>query len=63
MSSPGYSYYVSADYRDQLENPSGKRYRVLYNGSVAADAMAAWSKAVTEGAEYVVLESLKEMAK
>lgn len=44
-----YTYYVS----------SGKR--TVYSGPDAADAMAAWSKAVTDGTEYVFLEALRAM--
>jgi len=48
-----YNYYVAADNGD-------KNYRAKYNGPQVADAMAAWSKAITDGAEYVVLEALRE---
>ena len=47
-----YSYYVGVD--------NGWDHRVPYNGPDAAEAMAAWSKAVTDGKEYVVLEALRE---
>jgi hypothetical protein len=41
--------------------PEGKRGVIyLYRGDNAADAMAAWSQAITDGREYVTLESLKE---
>lgn len=30
----------------------------LYDGTDAADAMAAWSKAISMGVEYVTLESM-----
>jgi len=49
-----YNYYVSAsDGRD-------RNYAVKYNGGDAADAMAAWSKAITDGATYIVLEAIEE---
>lgn len=32
----------------------------IYQGHDAADAMAAWSKAVSENAGYVAMESLQE---
>lgn len=35
-------------------------YRVLYSGTDHADALAAWSKAIEDGVEYVVLESLRD---
>ncbi|HEV2175242.1 MAG TPA: hypothetical protein VGR71_16835 [Nitrospira sp.] len=44
---------------------AGYRYRVetdqktLYDGRDAADAMAAWSRAISSRAEYVMLESLR----
>lgn len=47
-----YNYYVSAD--------NGGKNKPVYNGPDAADAMAAWSKAVSDGVEYVVLEALRE---
>lgn len=51
-----YHYYVDIDATD------GKhKHRVAYNGTDAADAMAAWSKAVSDGAEYAVLEALREI--
>lgn len=53
MAAEQFNYYVAAD------NPPDK-HKPLYNGADAADAMAAWSKAVTDGAEYVVLEALRE---
>lgn len=48
-----YNYYVAGD------DGEGPR-TAPYNGPDAADAMAAWSKAISEGAEYVVLEALRE---
>lgn len=54
MSVAEFNFYVSAD-------GGGKSYRALYNGGDAADAMAAWSKALTEGKEYIVLEALREV--
>lgn len=38
----------------------GSKYRKLYDGTDAADAMAAWSAAIQAGEEYVTLESLRE---
>jgi hypothetical protein len=46
-----YHYLVDAD--------AGNRGR-LYDGTDAADAMAAWSKAISDGAEYVTLEALRD---
>ena len=34
--------------------------RRRYDGTDAADAMAAWSAAILDGAEYVTLEALRE---
>ena len=48
-----FNYYVSVD-------SGGRHYDAKYNGDQAADAMAAWSKAITDGAEYAVLEALRE---
>lgn len=50
-----YSYYVSAHASGVLTT--------LYNGKDAADAMAAWSEAITAGVEYVFLEALKDIPK
>jgi hypothetical protein len=50
-----YHHSVTSD----AEEASGK-FRTLYSGTDHADAMAAWSKAIGEGHEYVVLESLIE---
>ena len=49
-----YTFYVSAD------NGPNSRY-AKYNGDQVADAMAEWSKAVSEGAEYIVIEALREV--
>lgn len=46
------------EYRHLVDAESGNRGR-LYDGPDAADAMAAWSKAVSDGVEYVTLESLR----
>ena len=43
-----------------LVDTQGNRGR-LYAGPDAADAMAAWSAAITAGAEYVTLESLRKV--
>lgn len=50
MTAPEYWHRVEADY-------PGERV-TRYNGRDAADAMAAWSRAVSDGAEYIVIESL-----
>jgi hypothetical protein len=49
-----YNYYVSSD--DPEQAPKRKK---LYNGTDPADALAAWSEAVTEGKEYVLIEALR----
>jgi hypothetical protein len=46
-------------YHYLVETAEGSRYLRLYDGVNAADAMAAWSKAITETAEYVTLEALR----
>ena len=46
-----YHYLVDAN--------AGNRGR-LYDGTDAADAMAAWSKAISRGVEYVTLEALRD---
>lgn len=55
-----YSFYVSAARPDDVEGPPRE---AKYNGDQAADAMAAWSEAVSEGNEYAVLEALRERPK
>lgn len=47
-----YHYLVDAD--------AGNRGR-LYDGTDAADAMAAWSKAISRGVGYVTLEALRNV--
>ena len=47
----GYRYLVDAD--------AGNAGR-LYDGTDAADAMAAWSKAISRGVGYVTLEALRD---
>jgi hypothetical protein len=47
-----YNYYV--------DRTDGSKHTGLYNGPDAADAMAAWSRAVTAGHEYVMIEALRE---
>lgn len=44
-------------YHQVIEQGPGT-YRKLYEGHGHADAMAAWSKAISDGVEYVTLESL-----
>ena len=48
-------------HRVEVDGPSETRKR--YDGPDAADAMAAWSQAIEEGAEYVTLESLRDLPK
>jgi len=48
-----YNYYVD------ISDGPGNHLRG-YNGTDAAEAMAAWSKAITDCNEYVVLEALRE---
>lgn len=48
-----YNYYVSVDEGD-------RHYKSRYNDMQVADAMAEWSKAISEGNEYVLLEALRE---
>ena len=48
-------YYLIVD-----QNDDDKPYVNLYKGSNVADAMATWSKAISEGADYVMFEALKE---
>lgn len=50
-----YNFYVSIN-DDHKSVP-------VYNGNDAAEAMAAWSKGVTDGHEYIVLEALRETGK
>lgn len=47
-----YTYYVDVS--------EGDEHASAYRGPDAADAMASWSRAVTEGREYVALEALRE---
>lgn len=44
-----FNYYVAVD----------ENYKA-YRGTDIADAMAAWSKGIEDGAEYVVIEALRE---
>jgi hypothetical protein len=46
-----YNYYVS------VANDAKAR-DTKYNGDQVADAMAAWSQAISDGAEYAVIEAL-----
>jgi uncharacterized protein (DUF736 family) len=50
-----YSFRVETD--DARLKP---RHRLRYDGIDAADAMAAWSKAISQGIEYVTLEALRD---
>lgn len=47
------------EYRHQVIEQGTGIYRTLYEGTSHEDAMAAWSKAVAAGVEYVTLESLR----
>jgi hypothetical protein len=49
------------EYRHLVEVDGGppSRHERLYDGTDAADAMAAWSKAIADGRLYVTLESLR----
>lgn len=47
-------------YRHLVEvDGTGVSHHRMYDGGDAADAMAAWSTAITDGAEYVTLESIR----
>lgn len=50
-----FHYYVAVD--------DGHKNVPVYSGYDAAEAMAAWSKGVTEGHEYIVLEAIQETGK
>ncbi len=55
MVAPVYHHTVMVD----GDGPKGNRGIVyLYRGDDTADAMAAWSRAISDGDEYVTLESL-----
>ena len=49
---------MKIEYRYQVIT-QGSSYAVTYDGTSAADAMAAWSKAISDGAEYVTIEALR----
>jgi hypothetical protein len=49
------AYWITVGRDDPADH-----YRTLYDGDDPADAMAAWSEAVTGGAEYVMLEALRK---
>lgn len=49
----------STPYRHLVEVDDPSYTRKVYDGPDAADAMAAWSQAITDGVEYVTLESLR----
>lgn len=48
-----------AEYRHQVIEQGTGIYRTLYDGNDAAEAMAIWSKAISDGVEYVTLESMR----
>lgn len=50
-------YYHRVEIDDRRRH---KTHEVLYAGNDPADAMAAWSKAIADGVEYVTLESLDQ---
>jgi hypothetical protein len=47
-------------YRYLVETNGRFPARRQYDGTDAADAMAAWSKAIQEGVDYVTLEALRD---
>lgn len=49
----------TATYHFLVDASAGNRGR-LYDGTDAADAMAAWSKAISRGVEYVTIEALRD---
>ena len=52
---------MSYHYEVTTQDPKSKpRYQVLYRGTDAADAMAAWSKAISSGIDYATLEALHD---
>jgi hypothetical protein len=57
VTAPEYSFEVSVDHLGDLQ--SGEPPRTRMTTTTAADAMAAWSKAITDGAEYAVIEALR----
>ena len=57
MAVPEYQYEVSVDHLGDVTSGEPPRARMTFED--AADAMAAWSKGITDGAEYVVIEALR----
>ena len=53
----GSEYYLQVDVDDAKPDT---HYRNVYQGTSVPDAMAAWSKAISDGAEYVMLEALRK---
>jgi hypothetical protein len=47
-------------YRYLVETDGPSQARRRYDGTDAADAMAAWTKAILDGVEYVTLEALRD---
>lgn len=43
-----------------VEAETDKQWKKLYDGHAIADAMAAYTAAILDGEEYVMLESLRE---
>jgi hypothetical protein len=56
MSEP-YVFEVSTDTTGDILSGEPPRKRLTFTD--AAEAMAAWSKGITDGAEYVVIEALR----
>lgn len=57
MTAPEYWYEVSVDHLGDAESGEPPRARMACTD--AAEAMAAWSKGITDGAEYIVIEALR----
>lgn len=53
-----FNYYV-----DVSDGTAPSRHVTAYRGNDAAEAMAAWSKGISDGHEYVTLEALRERRK
>lgn len=51
---------MSYRYLVEFDGPPGTRRGRVYDSTDPADAMAAWSKAISEGRLYVMLEALRE---
>ena len=51
---------LAATYHFRVESDGSHGLKTRYDGTDAADAMAAWSKAISQGTEYVILEALRD---